>query len=115
MTCKYFIMLYFALILFVSGCSASDDAEQLGWLYGTWQLSHNPDNDDEDDLLFKSDGQLLILTQHGQIQGEYALNGDALRMLFSVNAKPVITKFKVSPNKDKLIFENGAEYSRKVP
>jgi len=99
----------------MSGCSAGDDTEQLAWLYGTWQLTHNPDNDDEDDLLFKPDGQLLILTQHGEVQGEYALSDGTLRMLFSVNAKPIITEFKVSPSKDKLIFESGAEYSRKTP
>ncbi len=109
------VMLYMVLFSFVSGCSTDDDAEEAAWLHGVWQLSYNPDNDDEDELVFKPDGQLVILTQHGQIQGEYALDGDLLRMLVKVNARPVITEFKLSPNKDKLIFENGAEYSRRVP
>lgn len=98
-----------------SACSGSNNTAEVGWLHGTWQVSHNPENDDEDDMVFMADGKVLIKSKQGDLKGYYAVEGRLLRMLITVNGKPVPTEFRVSQNNAKLIFKNGAEYSRKVP
>lgn len=115
MTCRLFIAICIAALSLLAACSGADNAAKATWLHGTWQLSHNPQNDDEDDMVFSSDGKVVILTQRGEVTGEYAVEGSVLRMLVTVNGRPLMTEFRVSENKDKLIFHNGAVYSPKVP
>lgn len=114
MTYRHLAVFVVAIFL-LAACSGADDAKNATWLHGTWQVTHNPQSDDEDDMVFRDDGKVVIITQHGDLEGEYAVAGTILRMLVTVNQKPVLTEFKISENKDKLIFKNGAEYSRKAP
>lgn len=100
--------------IFLSACSGANNGAESAWIHGTWEVTHNPKNDDDDDIEFLPDGKVIIKTQQGDLQGYYAVEGRLLRMLVTVNGRPVPTEFRVSENKDKLIFENGAEYSPKV-
>jgi len=101
--------------LLLSACSGANNAAEASWLHGTWEVTHNPKNDDDDDIEFLPDGKVFIKTKQGDLEGYYALEGRLLRMLVTVNSRPIPTEFRVSENKDKLIFENGAEYSPKAP
>lgn len=116
-TMVYKVICVMCALCFVmlSACSGANNAAEASWLHGTWQVSHNPKNDDEDDMVFTDDGEVTIKTKQGDLAGYYAVEGRLLRMLVTVNGKPVPTEFRVSQNNDKLIFKNGAEYSRKVP
>lgn len=114
MTYKIICVVFALCLAVLSACSGADNAAQASWLHGTWEVTHNPQNDDEDDIEFMADGKVLIKTAQGDLEGYYALEGRLLRMLITVNGRPVPTEFRVSENKDKLIFKNGAEYSRKA-
>ncbi len=113
MTYRYFLVFVLSLFM-LAACSGADDAKQATWLHGPWYVSHNPKNDDEDELVFRDDGTVVVLTRSGELQGEYAVAGNILRMLITVNQRPVLTEFKISSEKDTLTFENGAKYSRKA-
>ncbi|MBL4850778.1 MAG: hypothetical protein JKY90_00630 [Gammaproteobacteria bacterium] len=115
MAYKVIFVIYALCFVMLTACSGANNAAEASWLHGTWQVSHNPKNDDEDDMVFMADGKVLIKTQQGDLVGHYAVEGRLLRMLITVNGKPVPTEFRVSQNNAKLIFKNGAEYSRKVP
>lgn len=102
-----------AFIVMFSGCSGNE-AEKHAWLHGTWELTFNPDNDDSDVLTFKPDGTVTVDTIDGrQISGQYAVLDQELALTLVSNQKIVDVRFTISPDQSRLIYENGAYYTRR--
>ena len=114
MAYKIICAIFALCFVFLSACSGDKNAAEAGWLHGTWQVTYNPKKDDDDDIVFMSGGKVIVKAKQGDLGGYYAVEGRVLRMLLTVNGRPVSTEFRISESNDKLIFENGAEYSRKV-
>jgi hypothetical protein len=104
-------------LLFVamaSACGSGDDPGAQQWLHGTWELTFNPDRDDEDNLVFDEDGVVRILTADNRVlDGRYQVSGNDLLLVLVVNDKPVDVRFEISPDRSRLTYRNGAYYMKK--
>lgn len=97
----------------LSGCSYSSGAKEAVWLHGTWELTHNPDNDSSDTLVFKDDGTVTVQTEDGrQIPGKYLVDENKLKMTLDTGRNVIDVEFTVSADKSKLIYSNGAFYTK---
>ena len=98
-------------VLFVAGCSQS--TPDYAWLYGTWNLAHNPAMDDEDILVFKSGGRMEILTKRGgRLSGIYEIKDGMLNFTLNAARKVVESSFAISEDKSQLVYSNGAYYTK---
>lgn len=101
------------LIVCLSACSSLSDSEDAAWLHGVWQLTHNPDKDTSDKLLFREDGTVMVQTEDNQeIHGKYLINGHHLNITLATNNKVIDLEFTISGDKKKLIYETGAFYTK---
>lgn len=101
-----------ASLICCSACSGGRNAE-VAWLVGSWELTHNPEHDDEDVLVFDDDGNVRIQTVDGRtLQGQYLLEGQQLKVVLKLSRNVVETSFDVNPEKTRLTYENGAYYTR---
>lgn len=98
------------LILMLAACAGS---ETPAWLLGRWQVSYNPNNDDSDVLVFLPGSRVNIETEDGRtLEGRYQIKQDQLLMLIQVGQRNVETRFKVSSAHDRLLYKNGAYYTK---
>ena len=103
-----------ALIVYLSACSDMSGSEDAVWLHGAWELTHNPDKDDADKLIFREDGVVIVQTEDGrEIHGIYLINDLHLNMTLAGNNKAVEVEFTISGDKLKLIYETGAFYTKR--
>lgn len=110
MQCKRRLILLFGLVLMLMACSPGPDAAS-EWIIGTWALTHNPAQDDNDRLIFKSAGKLDIDTEKGRIiKANYLIQNDKVIIVFGSRGNPVETRFDISADKSQLIYHNGAIY-----
>ena len=73
--CRYSLVSIVLLLLTLGACSGSSNADT-AWLLGQWELSHNPENDDEDVLVFERDGKFHVQTVDGRtLPGQYVVEG----------------------------------------
>jgi hypothetical protein len=102
------------LVALTTACSDGSGAAAQQWLHGAWELTFNPDQDSEDDLVFAKDGSMRVHAANARvIDGKYLVSGNELLMLLVVNGKPVEVRFEISPDKSRLIYKNGAYYTKK--
>jgi len=104
-----------AAIFFVSltGCFEKEKVDT-SWVLGTWTLAHNPENDDNDKLVFDSDESVTVLAEKGgKLQGSYQYAGDKLKLLLQAQRKTIEVEFEVSSDHSKLIYKSGAYYMKK--
>ena len=110
---RYVVLPFLLLLLAVGGCSGHDSEAETAWLIGSWTLSHNPENDDEDILVFDRGGKLQIKTVDGRtLPGQYVLEGNKLKVVLPLRKKVIETSFAVDPGKQRLTYENGAYYTK---
>jgi len=101
------------MVVFVSACSYTSGSKDAVWLHGVWELTHNPDKDDEDKLDFKDDGTVIVRTEDGrEIHGKYLIDENHLKMTLAAPKNIVDVDFTISEDKKKLIYENGAFYTK---
>lgn len=100
-------------LLVLAACSdpASNDN---AWLLGRWELAYNPDADDEDVLLFREDGSVLVQTVDGrEVPGKYHIRGERLDLDLALSTRLLQVSFDISPDHSRLIFpKSGAYYQR---
>jgi len=104
-----------AAIFFVSlsGCF-EEEKEDTSWVLGTWQLTHNPENDDNDRLVFDSDKTVTVLAEKGgKLAGRYQYADGKLKISLPTRRKTIEVEFEVSSDYSKLIYESGAYYTKK--
>ena len=104
-----------AAIFFVSltGCFEEEKVDT-SWVLGTWTLAHNPENDDNDKLVFDSDQSVTILAEKGgKLQGGYQYADGKLKLSLQSARKSIDVEFEVSSDHSKLIYESGAYYMKK--
>ncbi len=101
-------------VVMASACGSGGDPGAQQWLHGTWELTFNPDRDDEDNLVFDEDGVVRILTADNRVlNGRYQVSDNDLLLVLVVNDKPVDVSFEISPDKTRLVYRNGAYYTKK--
>ena len=106
------VLLPLILSLNLLACSGAEP-ETPSWLLGRWQVAFNPGQDDNDVLWFQQGGKVRIDTEDGRsLQGLYQIKQDELIMLIQIAPRKVESIIKISPNKDKLFFSNGAYYMK---
>lgn len=102
------------MLAIVSGCESGGEKQDLSWVLGKWELAHNPENDDEDVLIFDSDDSVTVLAEKGgKLEGNYAVTGDRLKISLPVQRKTIEVEFEVSSDRSKLIYKSGAYYMKK--
>ena len=104
-----------AAIFFVSilGCMDEDKVDT-SWVLGTWELAYNPENDDDDLLVFDSDQTVTVLAKKGgKLQGSYQLLDGKLKISLAAQRKTIDVEFEVSSDHSKLIYESGAYYTKR--
>jgi len=113
-TVKRSITIYACLILAcLTACSYTSGAKDAVWLHGVWELTHNPDKDAADNLLFKDDGTVVVHTEDGrEIPGKYLIDENLLKMTLATGRDVIDVEFTISADKSKLIYRNGAFYTK---
>lgn len=114
LTIKKLITIYTCLMaLTLSACSYTSDAKDAVWLHGLWELTHNPEKDSADKLLFKDDGTVVVQTEDGrEIPGKYLIEENQLKMTLATERDVIDVDFMISADKSKLIYKNGAFYTK---
>lgn len=108
------VVILFSSILIIAACSSSQDPTKAEWLFGTWELSYNPENDDSDLLEFSDDGTVTIKTQHDElVHGKYIIAGDTLKLTLKTPRKIIDVDFEISGDKSRLNYHTGAYYTRR--
>ena len=101
------------MIVILSACTYTSGAKEAVWLHGVWELTHNPDNDSADKLIFKDDGTVVVQTEDGrEIPGKYLIEEDQLKMTLATERDVIDVDFTISADKSKLIYKNGAFYTK---
>ena len=96
-----------------AACFGGPNPDQEKWLHGSWELTFNPEHDDSDVLIFKDDGTVMVRTADGRnISGKYAVFDKELAVTLVMNNKIIDVKFQISPDQSRLIYENGAYYTK---
>jgi len=107
------VVLPVLLLVSISACSNEASIDR-SWVLGKWELVHNPENDDEDVLIFDSDDTVTVLTEKGEkIHGEYRFDGNSLKISLPTPRKIIEVEFEVSSDHGKLIYASGAYYMKK--
>ena len=76
-------------------------------------LTNNPDKDADDKLLFKDDGAVIVQTEDGrEIPGKYLIDDNQLKMTLATRRDVIDVEFTISADKSKLIYRNGAFYTK---
>jgi len=102
------------LVVSISACTGGGGEQDTSWVLGKWELAHNPENDDEDALVFDSDGTVTVLAvKGGKLKGSYQFSGDTLKVTLLGARKTIDVEFEVSSDHSKLIYESGAYYMKK--
>ena len=104
-----------AAVFFVSlsGCFGEEKVNT-SWLLGTWELTHNPEKDDQDKLVFDADDSVTVLAEKvGELQGSYQYVDGKLKISLPVQRKTIEVEFEVSSDHSKLIYQSGAYYTKK--
>jgi len=97
----------------IAGCS-DGNKQGTSWLLGKWELAHNPENDDEDVLIFDSDDTVTVLAEKGgKIQGTYQYLEGKLKLALPTARQTIDVEFEVSSDHSKLIYKSGAYYTKK--
>jgi hypothetical protein len=101
------------LTLLLAACGG--DAARHEWLHGEWVLTYNPQRDSEDMLRFEPSGKVSVLLSSGKkdIQGRYHVSEQGVEMMLEVDERLVDAHFDVSPDRSRLIYHNGAYYTRR--
>ena len=106
----------FSACLIIAGltaCSYNSGARDAVWLHGVRELTHNPDKDSADNLLFKDDGTVVVQTEDGRaIPGKYLIDENQLKMTLATGRDVIDVEFTISVDKSKLIYRNGAFYTK---
>ncbi len=106
-----FILLLTAM---TTACDSGSDPAAEEWLHGTWELTFNPERDSEDALVFNRNGFVQVHTANKRvIDGSYQMSSNTLLIVLVVNDQPVDVRFEISPDKSRLVYENGAYYTKK--
>lgn len=109
------IVLAVAVLVALAGCGGEAGSEQ-DWLLGRWELAYNPENDDEDVILFREDGSVVIQTVDGrEINGQYRVVEDRLYLNLMLPTRPLQVSFAISPDHSRLIFEETGAYYQHSP
>ncbi len=103
------LLLTMALLLTACGGPSGDDN---AWLLGRWEVAYNPAADDEDVLLFREDGSVLVQTVDGrEVQGRYRIRGERLDLELALSTRLLEVSFDISPDHSRLVFaKTGAYY-----
>ena len=111
---KWYIWIIAGLtVACLSGCSDSSGAKEALWLHGVWDLTHNPEHDSSDTLVFKDDGTVTVQTEdERQITGKYLIDKNTLKMTLDTGRNVIDVEFTISEDKSKLIYSNGAFYTK---
>ncbi|MFQ5487268.1 MAG: hypothetical protein ACE5ET_02335 [Gammaproteobacteria bacterium] len=106
------LLLTMALLLLAacSGPAGDDNA----WLLGRWEVAYNPAADDEDVLLFREDGSVLVQTVDGrEVHGRYQIRRGRLDLELALATRVLQVSFDISPDHSRLVFaKTGAYYQR---
>jgi len=102
-----------ALLAFgcLTGCA--NESEQ-DWLTGRWIPIHNPLNESNDTLVFKSNGTVTVeTTDNRTIDGEFKFRDDFVILHLSVPKRPTEVRLKISKDHKRLMYKNGAYFERR--
>lgn len=107
-------LLAISLLLLVGGCENGGGEQDGSWVLGKWEVAHNPENDDEDILIFDSDDTVTVLAEKGgKLEGSYTIAGNLVKISIPVERKTIEVEFQVSSDRSKLIYESGAYYMKR--
>ncbi len=107
---RLLIPICLTLLLFACGGDNRHD-----WLHGDWVLTYNPQRDSQDTLRFEPSGKVYILvsSEKPDIRGRYQVSDEGLDMLLNVDDRIVEAHFDISPDRSRLIYHNGAYYTKR--
>lgn len=104
------------LLMVLTACSQAPtpaDGDDNAWLLGTWELTHDPDQNPTDWLVFAADGQLTVKAPDGrEFNGRYELHADVVKLAIEVEGKRLGIDLAVSADKARLSNESGAYYTK---
>ncbi|MFQ5470901.1 MAG: hypothetical protein ACE5EH_11445 [Gammaproteobacteria bacterium] len=104
-----FVLLSVSLV----GCGKKESLQQHDWLEGKWELTHNPENDDEDVLEFRFPNVVKIYSENGRIiVGEYLIEGNKVVITLRSQRRDMSVEFNISTAKDRLTYKSGAFYTK---
>lgn len=92
------------LVIFMfSAPGRCDESDEDAWIFGTWQLTYDPDAAETDWLEFLPDGEVYNITPDGdRTPGLYLVTGDEVKAVFTLNEKDVIMFFHTDAKRDVL-------------
>lgn len=93
------LFIVLSLILLTLPLHAAEDAS---WLYGKWQLVYDPDGASTDYLVFKENGDLISISEHGTYYGFYQVVPGAVRGVLTNNGKDLLLTFFYNEAKTEL-------------
>lgn len=94
--------------------TAAAQAQDEGWLLGTWELAFDPDKSPTDYMVF-GPGNRFESRQAGEVQGPvgtFVLEDAALHISVPIGERTVKLDFQVSATKDRLTKADGAYYAK---
>lgn len=91
----------FILMLMLSFTAAAVAVDDV-WLYGKWELSHDPDNREKDWLEFLANGDARSHGRLGTVEGIYVADESSVKAVFTYQDKDFIMTFHVNPQKTEL-------------
>ncbi|MBI1195778.1 MAG: hypothetical protein GC138_08030 [Gammaproteobacteria bacterium] len=104
-------LVFLFLIGSVAGCSDGGDQS---WLLGRWVPVHNPLNESDDTLVFKTEGKVTVeTTDNRTIDGEYKIRDNFVVLELAVPKRATEVRFMISDDHKRLMYKNGAYFERK--
>jgi hypothetical protein len=84
------------------GTSAQTAEDDIAWLIGKWQLVYDPDGATTDYLIFKKNGDLVSISEHGTYYGFYMVVPGAVRGVLTNNGKDLLLTFFYNDDRTEL-------------
>ncbi|MEX2221205.1 MAG: hypothetical protein WEG40_05335 [Candidatus Rokuibacteriota bacterium] len=81
------LLLVLALVSAGAAWAGDDDA----WLYGRWELMHDPDGSPKDWLEFTADGRVATITPTGRYTGRYVVTGREVQLNYKIGERAIFT------------------------
>lgn len=97
---RWLLLITLCIGSWLASSQAAD--EDVQWLIGKWQLVYDPDGASTDYLVFKENGDLISISEHGEFHGFYMVVPGAIRGVLSNNGKDLLLTFFYNSDKTQL-------------
>lgn len=85
-----YLLLIMAIWLTLPTVQAEEDD---AWLIGRWALSYDPDGATTDYLIFRANGDLISISEHGEYHGFYLVVPGAVKGVLTKDGQDLLLTF----------------------